>query len=223
MSAATGRGTGAGEPAALALADPETRHDLATYITRARRLDPEGAARLVAAGPVLAAYVSPVHGGSGPTVLGLRTAALAEPAEADVTVALAALADRLALPHETALPLPPMTVGDAAWAGISPPRTGWELVTALDPAELSAVAAAGIAEVARTVPTAAGGHVVAQVRAAVWGRELASAPGVVAGAAYALDGLGFLDPQEAVAVRSAGRWWRLSSSRGHVLVRGSLL
>ena len=49
-----------------------------------------------------------------------------------------------------------------------------------------------------------------------------SCPGVAAGAAYAADALGFLDPQEPVAVRQAGPWWRLSTSRGHVLVRAAL-
>ena len=112
---------------------------------------------------------------------------------------------------------------DAAWAGVSPPRSGWELRTALDPAELTAAAQAGVQEVAAALPEAVGGHVVTQVRAAVWGRELPTLPGVAAGAAYAADALGFLDPQEPVAVRQAGPWWRLSTSRGHVLVRAALL
>ena len=80
-----------------------------------------------------------------------------------------------------------------------------------------------MAEIAAALPEAVGGHVVAQVRAAVWGRDLPSAPGVAAGAAFAADALGFLDPQEPVAVRQAGPWWRLSTSRGHVLVRAALL
>ena len=212
-------------PEAVELADSESLRDLGTYVARARRVDPDGAARLMAGAGVLAVYVSPVHGGAAPTVLGLRTAALADPSiDLDVTVPLAALADRLAVPSlGTSLPVPPMSAVDAGWAGISPPRSGWTLVTALDPAELAAAAAAGIAEVARTVPDTAGGHVIAQVRAAVWGRDLPSTPGVAAGAAYAADALGFLDPQEPVAVRSAGRWWRLSTSRGHVLVRSALL
>ena len=61
-------------PRGLELADAETFRDLATYLSRARRVDPDGAARLMADGGVLAAYVSPVHGAPGPTVLGLRAA-----------------------------------------------------------------------------------------------------------------------------------------------------
>ena len=209
----------------LQLADAETFRDLATYVSRARRVDPDGAARLMAVDGVLAAYVSPVHGTPGPTVLGLRTVALADgSAHLDVTVPLAALGDRFAAtPDGPTLAVPPTRVTDAGWAGVSPPRTGWELRTALDPAELTAAARAGVSEVATAVPGAVGGHVIAQVRGAVWGRGLPTMPGIAAGAAFAADALGFLDPQEPVAVRQAGPWWRLSTSRGHVLVRAAML
>ena len=210
----------------LELADAETFRDLATYLSRARRVDPDGAARLMAARGVLAAYVSPVHGAPGPTVLGLRAVALADAGvELDVTVPLAALGDRFAaaVAGSTELVVPPMRATDAGWAGVSPPRSGWELRTALDPADLTAAAQAGVQEVAAALPEAVGGHVVTQVRAAVWGRELPTLPGVAAGAAFAADALGFLDLQEPVAVRQAGPWWRLSTSRGHVLVRAAML
>lgn len=206
------------EPAdGLTLPDPEAWHDLGTYVARARRVDPDGAARLVAADGVLATFVSPVHGSPAPTVIGLRVAALGRGA-LDVTVPLAALADRLA-GSGPVLALPPVRVTNAGWAGVSPPRTGWELVTGADPALLLAAARDGVEEIAQALPEAAGGHVVAQVRAAVWGRELPVLPGVPAGAAYALDALGFLDAEEAVAVRRSGAWWRLSTARGHVLAR----
>jgi hypothetical protein len=212
--------------ASLTLADADTRRDLATYVSRARRVDPDGASRLVAVRGVLAAYVSPVHGAPGPTVIGLRTLALGDrEAALDVTVPLAALSDRLAAsaPDDLELPIPPTRAVDAGWAGISPPRSGWELRTALDPADLSRAARAGIDEIAMAVPEAVGGHLVTQVRAAVWGRDLPTLAGVAAGAAYAADALGFLELQEPVAVRTAGLWWRLSTSRGHVLVRSALL
>ena len=209
----------------LHLADADTFRDLATYVSRARRVDPDGAARLVAVDGVLAAYVSPVHGTPGPTVLGLRTLALADRgARLDATVPLAALGDRFAAtPDGPVLAVPPTRVTDAGWAGVSPPRTGWELRTALDPAELTAAARAGVAEVAAALPEAVGGHVIAQVRGAVWGRGLPTMPGLAAGAAFAADALGFLDPQEPVAVRQAGPWWRLSTSPGPLQVRPALI
>ncbi|MFL6098542.1 MAG: hypothetical protein ACJ71T_01150 [Actinomycetales bacterium] len=210
----------------LTVPDAETLRDLTTYISRARRVDPDGACRMVAGGGVLAVYVSPVHGAPGPTVLGLRAVGLADgAAELDATVPLAALGDRLAAASQDAveLPVPPMRTTDATWAGVSPPRTGWDLRTALDPADLVSASRAGIEEIAAAVPEAVGGHVVAQVRAVVWGRELPTLHGVAAGAAYAADSLGFLDPEQPVAVRQAGPWWRLSTTRGHVLVRTALL
>jgi hypothetical protein len=215
----------AAAPTSLDLVDAETLQDLATFVSRARRVDPDGAARLVAQTGVLAVYVSPVHGGSGPTVIGLRTLGLADrDATLDATVPLAALSDRLAVPGLGAtLAVPPMGAVDAGWAGISPPRSGWHLLTAVDPADLVSAARSGVDEVARALPEAVGAHVITQVRAAVWGRDLPTLPGVAAGAAYTADALGFLEAQEPVAVRQAGRWWRLSTSRGHVLVRAALL
>ncbi|MFD1213263.1 hypothetical protein ACFQ36_14565, partial [Arthrobacter sp. GCM10027362] len=61
------------------------------------------------------------------------------------------------------------------------------------------------------------------LRSAVWGAAMAvppesAAPPVPAGAAFAALGLGFLDGQD-VPVFTSGRWTRLSTSRGHVLVR----
>lgn len=112
----------------LVLEDRATWTDLRTYLERARLLDKAGGVRLVADGTVLAAYVAPRRGtdlsGAG-TVLGLRVAALAEPARVDLTVWIAGVLDRLARSGEsTELSLPPVVM-DAPWAGLSPPRSGW--------------------------------------------------------------------------------------------------
>ena len=105
-----------GSPAVLTFPDDASARDLRTYVSRARKADPDGAARLVGHGDVLAAYVSPVHGSGAPTVLGLRTLRLAAPADLDVTVSLAAIGDRLAAePPGLVLPVPPAEVG-ASWA-----------------------------------------------------------------------------------------------------------
>jgi hypothetical protein len=205
---------------ALVLADEATARDLSTFVSRARRMDGEGAVRLVAHGPVLAAYVGVLHGAGGPTVLGLRVAALAEPADVDVTVALAAVGDRLARAEAGArLPLPP--VGhSAAWAGVSPPRSGWSPAGTLGADEVRRAAAAGVRGVAAGVPAGAGASAVAQLRAAVWGRPLPGAEDVPSGAALAADALGFLG-DEPVSVFATGPWRRLTTGRGHVLARGA--
>ncbi|MGP0222999.1 hypothetical protein [Paenarthrobacter sp. NCHU4564] len=202
--------------------DPRDLTDLRTYIMRAKSID-DGAIRLQASGQVLAAYVCVLRprilGESTPTILGLRTMALAEPAQADATVRLASVMDRLARSGEgdVELPVPPATVSES-WAGVSAPRSGWEALGTLSDDFLRTAAESGMAEVAGVVPAMAGAAVVNTARAAVWGRELEGQPGLPAGAAFAAFALGFLGGGSHQVFRN-GRWFRLSGSRGHVLVR----
>lgn len=207
----------------LRLADPEALADLATYVGRARSLDADGAIRLQAHGAALAAYVG-VLAGQGlmaqGSVIGLRVMPLAEPAEVDVTVSLASLTDRLARKEVAAdarLPLPPTTVS-ASWGAVAPPRGGWEPVGAVAAEDLRAVAVDGIEEIARAVTAEAGSPAVTALRQRVWGRETATTPPVPAGAGFAAYVLGFLT-QDPVRVFAHGRWTRLSTGTGHVLVR----
>ncbi|MGA8790579.1 MAG: hypothetical protein WB535_16680 [Paenarthrobacter sp.] len=203
-------------------ADPRDLIDLKTFVTRAKSID-DGAIRLQAAGSVLAAYVCVLRprilGESTPTILGLRTMALAEPAQADVTVTLASVMDRLARSgaDDVELPIPPSTVSES-WAGVGAPRSGWEAQGSILDADLRLAAEAGIAEVAGVIPALAGAAVVNSARAAIWGRELPDAGGLPAGAAFAAFALGFLGDAEQKVFRN-GRWFRLSGPRGHVLVR----
>lgn len=223
-------------PTALLLLDAATASDLGTFLTRAKRVDPDGAARLVGHGEVLAVYVSPLHsgslmGGGVPTVIGLRTLALAAPSGADVVAPLAALTDRLARPGaggvtvvddgHVSLPLPPVELSGTAWAGISPPRKGWQALGMADVAALRATARDGIAEVAAGSPDGAGGHAIEQLRAAVWARPSVELAGTPAGAAFAAEALGFLVDAEPVGLYACGQWRRLTTSLGHVLVRAS--
>jgi hypothetical protein len=208
----------------LRLADAGTAADLRTYVTRARTAD-DGAIRLSANGLVLAAYVAVLRpkllGEGTPTVLGLRTMALAEEAEVDVTVPLSAVADRLArMGTDTLeLPLPPVRVNES-WAGITAPRGGWERLRDVDSDVLITTAKDGMREVAQILPVNPGALIVNNARAAVWGRPMeGAAPELPAGAAFAAYTLGFVAPGEQAAVFRSHRWLRLSSSRGHVLVR----
>ena len=206
----------------LQFTDPGDLADLRTFATRARAID-DGAIRLNAAGQVLAAYVCVLRprllGEATPTILGLRTVALAAPAELDVTVPLAAVLDRLARAgaDDVELPVPPMTVTES-WAGVGAPRAGWEPLGALPDSVLRQAAEAGIAEIASIIPDKPGALIVNNARATVWGRPLPDASGLPAGAAFAALTLGFLADGEQSLFRS-GRWYRLSSPRGHVLVR----
>lgn len=210
-------------PDGLVLADEQAIADLGRYAARARGLDPDGAMRLQAVGTVLAAWVGvlPGHGlmGDG-TVLGLRTFALASPADLDVTVPLGAVTDRTARTDlGTRFPLPP-TRAFPQWAALTPPRTAWTLAGAVAATALVAAARSGITEIGEGAGPGSGALAVADLRSRVWGRPVEDAPqGVTAGAGFAAYGLGFLTPEVEVPVHRAGPWRRLSCPGGYVLIR----
>ena len=91
-------------------------------------------------------------------------------------------------------------------------------VGTLQDAALRQAAEAGITEVAAIMPDKPGALIVNNARATVWGRDLPGPGGLPAGAAFAALTLGFLSDGEQQLYR-AGRWFRLSGSRGHVLAR----
>jgi hypothetical protein len=135
------------------------------------------------------------------------------------------------------LTLPSTTATAATWAGMVPPRTGWSVEGVLRVSELRRAARAGIEEVASGTPQIAGAAAVTKLRALVWGRPLAGHAELPAGTAFAAEAFGFLGAarssggidadevfdqeadQDAVSLHRAGRWWRLSTIRGHVLAR----
>ena len=221
----------------LRLTDPESLEDLGRFASRARTVDDEGAIRLQASGTVLAAWVG-VLAGTGilaeGTVLGLRTFALAEPAEADVTVPLAAVTDRTARGAGSELSLPPNRAV-ASWSAVTPPRGPWEPAGSLPGDLLAAVARAGLAEVSDAVRER--GAAAGLVRDRVWARDVREAAGphpdlldpeggvpeagaaVRSGGAFAAYALGFLAPGRPVEVFRSNRWTRLTAPGGHVLIR----
>ncbi len=206
----------------LVLDDEQGYADLATFVGRARAVDSDGAIHLKAYGTTLTAQVGVLPGrgllGDG-TVTGMRMTALAEPSELDAVVTLASLSDRFARqPVGRELAVPPVTV-NAVWASLAPRRGGWEPVGEVVQAELEAVARAGIEEVARGAAPTAGGPAVAALRESVWGRLTVTTPPVPAGAAFAAYVLGFLGGEATARVFAHGRWIRVATQRGHVLVR----
>ena len=205
----------------IVLDDAQGYADLRTFVARARQLDEDGAVRLQADGTVLAAYVGVLPGrglmGDG-AWSGCGRCGWAARRPLDATVALAAVGDRLARDTSAGLELPPVTV-QTAWAAMTPPRAGWEPVGSVDAEALVVAARAGIAEVAQGAPAGSGGQAVTDLRHRVWGRLTDTMPPVPAGAAFAAYALGFLDPALRCDVVAHGRWTRLSSPRGHVLVR----
>jgi hypothetical protein len=209
----------------LSFSDQADLSDLTSYLIRAKKLDSVGAVKLRCFGDVLAVYVSPIYSGSlmgdGPTVLGLRTLQLSRQAELDGTFEISAILDRLAnLSGALELQLPELQVR-VAWSGVIPPRQGWEEVGVLEQQQLTAWAKEGIAEVAQALPESVGSSIAAKVRLQIWGRAVDLELGLPGAAAFAMAGLGFMQPQEKIRVFSANNWLRLSSQHGHVLSKKS--
>jgi len=204
----------------LVLPDPRTAADLLTFAGRAARLgDP--VVRLRASGGTLAVSAAPLSprgfGDDTPTVLGMRFLRIDPELECDLVVDAGALrpgedADHVLLPDSGV---------SAAWAGISPPRTGWSPGRPVPADALARAVRRGVDAVAAALPASPGEDIVRSVRAAVWGAPDADLGGLVAGVAFAADALGFLgaDRDEEASVLRTGTWTRVSLPRGHVLVR----
>lgn len=219
------------------LVDASSVEDVRTYLTRARAVDDDGAVRFQGVGGAVGIWTCALSRlgllDTTPTVLGLRTAGLAQPSSLDAVVGLGAVLDRMPRSQgaENGLVRLPPYHEQAAWAGISPSLSGWEAVGAIAAQDLVTTAKAGTEEVARTVPTDSGREMVQRVRSAVWsrvsdwGRVLGTdgteACTVPDGAAFAAWSLGFLrsDDDSQVPVAVNGAWTRLSCAGGFVLTR----
>ncbi|WP_022891899.1 hypothetical protein [Agromyces subbeticus] len=214
----------------LALADSLSLGDLHTYLQRAGRVE-DGSVRLIAGSGILAVYTAILYPrgilDESPTVLGLRTFALADAEEFDSVVPMRSLVERIVRARgelgedDDSRPVSmsrPPEVNTVTWAGISPPRGGWRPLGATDAATLESAARAGIDEVAEAIPAGTGEQLVQRVRSEVWGRGVEGVEYIPTGAAFAAYSLGFLGDDE-VKLFETGPWTRLSTRRGHVLVR----
>ena len=215
---------------AFTLQDSSTLADLRTYLGRAGRIE-DGSVRLIAGGGVLAVYAAVLYPAGlldeSPTVLGLRTFALPSKDEFDVVVPLGSLIRRIesaeAQVRDAAATVTvglPMQVNSVTWAAVSPPRGGWGALDTVAATLLESTARGGIHEVAEAIPDGTGESIVHRVRSEVWGRPIPEADHLPAGAAFAALTLGFLaDVDESIPVFETGPWTRLSTRRGHVLIK----
>lgn len=213
------------------LVDSLALGDLHVFLGRAVRVE-DGSVRLIAGSGVLAVYVSVLHPSGlldeSPTVLGLRTFALTSQDGFDVVVPVRSLLMRVegllqsAAAADVAEPIVvtiPMEVNTVSWAAISPPRGGWKPMPSTQWDVLDAVARKGIDEVATAIPSGTGEQIVHRVRTEIWGRPIDGLDFVPAGAAFAALSLGFLGEGDAVSIYESGPWTRLTTKRGHVLVK----
>jgi hypothetical protein len=207
----------------LLFPDPLAATDLLTFAGRAARLG-DGAVRLTARSGTLATTAAPLAPrglfDTTPTVLGLRALAVDPELECDLVVEASSLQQAPDAPNVVVLP---ETALAPAWAGIQPPRSGWEHRGEIAAAQLAARAQWGIAAVAESVPTDAGEDAVRAVRAQVWGQADDTLLGLPIGVAFAAFALGFIGGSEQARVLASGPWTRIALARGHVIVRGPMV
>ncbi|MDX2375526.1 hypothetical protein M4I32_01775 [Microbacterium sp. LRZ72] len=207
---------------ALRFPDSHARDDLLTFASRSARLA-DADVRLVAARGTLAMW-APVLTPRGlldstPTVLALRALPVDPELECDLTVAAGSV---VAGDDERSVRLPP-TATRPAWAGVTPPRAGWQASHEIAASDLAARAHDGVSRVAAGLPRDAGADLVHRVRAEVWAAPVEPWRGLPLGAAFAALSLGFIVGSEQARVFVCGSWTRLSLERGHVLVRGATM
>jgi len=204
----------------LLFPDSDAAADALTFAGRTAALG-DGGVRLQAAAGTLVMTSAPLAPrglfDTTPTVLAMRALPVDPELVCDVVVDATQLARAVDDPRAVELP----DVGlSPSWAGIAPPRAGWESVGSVPAAGLAARAQFGIASVAESMPADPGEDVVRAVRATVWGAPDDALRGLPLGAAFAAFALGFIVGEEEARVLASGPWTRITLERGHVIVRG---
>ncbi|GEM_PF-6534680 len=204
------------------LASAEAANDLKLYLNRLLRID-EGAVKLQISGDVLAVWGAAIWPKSitdpSPTALGLRTFRITPQESATYEVGASLLSNSIADDGKVSLEVADTRL-QAAWLGQTPPRADWELLGEITAAALENEAIDAANEVTDSTPLNSGALVVDKIRAVVWGRKSKTWDGPLPKAAsFAMLALGFLSPLEKVTLFRSGSWLRLTSSRGHVLVK----
>jgi len=213
--------------------DPGDAAALGVYLERLLALDKTAAVRFVGIGRAAAAYSAPpLHGSAsrGVTVLTVRTVALADGAPAfDRTVAAGRLLDAISTDHDgpqspnarASFTLPDALLGGPSWAGLLPPRTGWQPLGEIPLRRLAEVVSQGNADF-RFNALGRDRAALDTLAEEIWTRELPH--GLRWRAAHAAAAMGFLGPRpegsaDSARVASRTRWLRLDTPYGTVLER----
>ncbi|MDQ0910462.1 hypothetical protein QFZ22_006447 [Streptomyces canus] len=207
----------------LHLADEGEAADLAAFLSRLLHYDRSAAVRLQGAGTALAVFGRPPSF----EVLAIRAVRLAKPYEngldatLDVTVSAGELLESVDEGAGTAV-VPPAVTGPP-WAGVLPPRGGWQAVAGLPgPEALRALVHAGVAEFrSRTEELGSEARTRAELDRLgreIWSRTVADTRLPVR-AVHAAQSLGFLRSGAELALLSSGAWLRLRTPYGSIAVR----
>lgn len=215
---------------ALHLADEREAADLAAFLSRLLHYDRAAAVRLKASGTALAVFGRPPSF----EVLAIRSVRLAKPYEdgldvtLDVTVSAGELLESVDETAGTAVV--PAAVTGPPWAGVLPPRGGWQAAAPGLPAPdaLRALVAAAVTEFrTRTEALTAESRTRAEldrIGREIWSRTVGRTDLPVR-AVHAAQSLGFLRPPEPAGADGApvllvsGAWLRLRTPYGSVALR----
>ncbi|MER7958264.1 MULTISPECIES: hypothetical protein [unclassified Streptomyces] len=204
--------------APLHFADAREAADLAAFLARLIHYDRAAAVRLQAGGGALAVFGRPPSF----EVLAIRTARLVDDVDLDVTVSAGELLE--GVEESAGKAVVPDAVTGPPWAGVLPPRGGWEPVAGLPAAErLRGAVAAAVAEFrSRDEELPQERRTRAErdrIGREIWSRTVAET-GLPLRAVHAAQSLGFL-PGEAVpvALLASGPWLRLRTPYGSIAVR----
>ncbi|MDF9813321.1 hypothetical protein [Streptomyces sp. SPB162] len=205
---------------------------LAAFLGRLVRWDKAAVVRLRSAEGVLAVFGQPPFGG----VLAVRTAPLRESPDLDATVSAGQLLEGIEERSGTgagtgtggdAVVVPPSVTGPA-WAGLLPPRGGWQRVAEFAPEDVRAAARQLVGEFrSRTevlVPERRTRAELDALAEEVWSRPVGDTV-LPMRAVHAAQALGFLRGAgtEPFPLLTAGAWLRLRTPYGSVAVRRTAL
>ena len=207
----------------LHLADAGEAADLAAFLSRLLHYDRGAAVRLQAAGTALAVFGRP----PSVEVLAVRAVRLAKPYEdglhvtLDVTVSAGELLE--SVDEKSATALVPGAVTGPPWAGVLPPRGGWQPEPGLPaPDALRSLVAAAVAEFrSRTQelpPERRTRAELDRIGRDIWSRTVGETRLPVR-AVHAAQSLGFLRPGAPLGLFSSGAWLRLRTPYGSIAVR----
>ncbi|QJT01751.1 hypothetical protein G9272_16720 [Streptomyces asoensis] len=210
----------------LHLADEGEAADVAAFLSRLLHYDRGAAVRLQAAGTALAVFGRPPSF----EVLAIRAVRLAKPYEngLDVTLDVTVSAGELleSVDESAATAAVPAAVTGPPWAGVLPPRGGWQPEAGLPAADaLRAMVGAAVAEFrSRTEELTAELRTRAEldrIGREIWSRTVGDT-GLPVRAVHAAQSLGFLRPStgsEELKLLSFGAWLRLRTPYGSIAVR----
>ncbi|MFI8517090.1 hypothetical protein ACIGEZ_04550 [Streptomyces sp. NPDC085481] len=204
--------------APLHFSDAREAAGLAAFLRRLLHYDRAAAVRLQAGGGALAVFGRPPSF----EVLAIRTARLVDAVDLDVTVSAGEFLE--GIEEGAGKAVVPGSVTGPPWAGVLPPRGGWEPVAGLQSAaELRAAVGAAVAEFrSRDEALPEDRRTRAErdrIGREIWSRTLAPT-GLPLRAVHAAQSLGFLPDQELpVGLLAAGPWLRLRTPYGSIALR----